>query len=101
MASHTLEKAQLDAGVGPPGQRRVSQPLPHKARQPKIINQLVPSRRIARCRNIYIEMAVHCASSAYSPISALNDGSSRIGSKSESLRASARSFSDAPTARRR
>ena len=25
MASHTLEKVQLDAGVGHPGQRRVSQ----------------------------------------------------------------------------
>ncbi len=50
MASHTLEKVQLDAGVGHPGQRRVSQPVPYEARQPKIINQLVPSRRIAQGR---------------------------------------------------
>jgi hypothetical protein len=50
MASHTLEKVQLDAGVGHPGQGRVSQPVPHEARQPKIINQLVPpvaSRKVA------------------------------------------------------
>jgi hypothetical protein len=38
MASHTLEKVQLDAGVGHPGQRRVSQAVPHEAGQPKIIN---------------------------------------------------------------
>jgi hypothetical protein len=51
MASDTLEKMQLDAGVGHPGQRRVSQAVPNEAGQPKIINQLVPhpvaSRRIA------------------------------------------------------
>ena len=32
MASHTLEKVQLDAGVGHPGQRRVSQGGPLLAR---------------------------------------------------------------------
>jgi hypothetical protein len=47
MASHTLQKVQIDAGVGHPGQRRVPQAMPHKARQPKIINQLVSPRRIA------------------------------------------------------
>jgi hypothetical protein len=31
MASYTLQKVQFDAGVGHPGQRRVSQPVPHKA----------------------------------------------------------------------
>jgi hypothetical protein len=50
MASHTLEKVQLDAGVGHPGQRRVSQAVPHEAGQPKIINQLVPPGRIAQRR---------------------------------------------------
>jgi hypothetical protein len=38
MASHTLEMVLLDAGVGHPGQRRVSQAVPHEAGQPKIIN---------------------------------------------------------------
>jgi hypothetical protein len=50
MAGHALEKVQLDAGVGHPGQRRVSQAVPHEAGQPKIINQLVhpvASRRVA------------------------------------------------------
>jgi hypothetical protein len=34
MASHTLEEVQLDAGIGHPGQRRVSKPVPHEAGQP-------------------------------------------------------------------
>lgn len=50
MASHALEEVQLDAGVGHPGQRRVSQPVPYEPGQPKIINQLVPPRRIAQSR---------------------------------------------------
>jgi hypothetical protein len=50
MASHTLEKVQLDAGVGYPGQRRVSQAKPHGAGQSEIINELVPRRRIAQGR---------------------------------------------------
>jgi len=48
MASHALKKVQLDAGIGHPGQRSVSQAVPHEASQPKIINQLVLPRRIAR-----------------------------------------------------
>ena len=50
MASHTLEKVQIDAGASHPGQRRVSQAVPHEPGQPKIINQLVnpvASRRVA------------------------------------------------------
>ena len=50
MAGHALEKVQLDVGVGHPGQRRMSQAVPHEAAQSKIINQLVPpvaSRRVA------------------------------------------------------
>jgi hypothetical protein len=50
MASHTLQKMQLDAGVGHPGQRRMSEAVPHEAGQPKIINQLVPPGRIAQSR---------------------------------------------------
>ena len=41
------------------------------------------------------------SAASYSPISSLNKGSSRIGSKSESSRASLRCFSEAETARRR
>ena len=49
MAGHVLEKVQLDAGVGYPGQRCVSQAEPHGAGQPEIINELAPvaSRRVA------------------------------------------------------
>jgi hypothetical protein len=36
MARHTLEQVQLDTGVRHPGQRGMSQPVPHKARQPKM-----------------------------------------------------------------
>jgi hypothetical protein len=43
MASHTLEKVQLDAGVRHPGQRRMSQAVPHEASQPKIINPIRPT----------------------------------------------------------
>ena len=50
MASHTLEQVQLDAGIGHPGQRSVSQAVPYEASQPKIINQLVPPRGIAQSR---------------------------------------------------
>jgi hypothetical protein len=50
MAGHVLKKVQLDAGVGYPGQRRVSQAVPHGAGQPEIINELVLRRRIAQGR---------------------------------------------------
>jgi hypothetical protein len=50
MAGDALEKVQLNASVGHPGQGSVSQAVPHEASQPKIINQLVPPRRIAQGR---------------------------------------------------
>jgi hypothetical protein len=50
MASHTLEKVQLDAGVGHPGQRRVSQPVPHQPASPRSSTNWshpVASRKVA------------------------------------------------------
>jgi hypothetical protein len=50
MAGHTLEKVQLDAGVGHPGQRRVSQAVPHEAGSPRSSTNSshpVASRRVA------------------------------------------------------
>ena len=51
MAGHALEKGALDTSVGHQDQRRVSQAVPHEAGQPKIVNQLVPARRIAQGRS--------------------------------------------------
>jgi hypothetical protein len=51
MAGHALEKGALDTSVGHQDQRRVSQAVPHEAGQPKIVNKLVPARRIAQGRS--------------------------------------------------
>ena len=50
MAGHLLEKVQLDAGVGYPGQRRVSQAVPHGPASPRSStnsSHAVASRRVA------------------------------------------------------
>ena len=50
MAGPTLEKVQLDASVGHPGQRRMSQAVPHEAGQPRSSTNSshpVASRRVA------------------------------------------------------
>jgi hypothetical protein len=51
MASQTLQKVELDARIGHPGQRSVSQAVAHSPGQPRMINQLVPpvASRSAYC----------------------------------------------------